>query len=233
MRKLTLPLMAVCALFAISAPSAVAAESTNVKQYKQIGKVRSAVKGLKAAIKVIQDIDKGQTDTVNLNQGKLDTVSGTVNSILEGVPAIVNGLQALKAGLESAGAGLVALKAGLESAGAGLTALSAAVQGPGIAGQLGAAGSAAPGAGNAATPSTLPVGTLYRQIILSSVANGALPAGTPIGARTWVKMPDAPGLYSNSYTCTAGRINGTASGTAAGTGGAPYASSLADCPAGS
>lgn len=130
MRKLALPLMAVCALFAISAPSAVAAESTNVKQFKQIGKVRSAIKGLKAAIKVIQDIDKGQTAAVNDNQGKLDAVSGRVNSILEGVPAIVNGLTALKTGLESAGAGLVQLKAGLEAAGAGLTAVQAALQNP-------------------------------------------------------------------------------------------------------
>lgn len=191
MRKLTLSLVAVCALFAISAQSAIAAESTNVKQYKQIGKVRSAVKGLKAAIKVIQDIDKGQTDTVNLNQGKLDAVSGTVNSILEGVPAIVNGLQALKTGLEAAGAGLVQLKAGLET-------LAAAVQGPGVAGQLGAAGTAAPGDGNSATPSALPTGTVYRQIVLGGVSVG----GAPLGARTWVKMPDVNSLYSNDWACT-------------------------------
>jgi hypothetical protein len=95
----------------------------------------------------------------------------------------------------------------------GLTQLSDAVQGPGIKGQLSAAGTAAPGSSNSATPSNLPTGTLYRQIVLST--GGAFGPGAPIGARTWVKMPDVAALgYSNKYACTSAGLTDTAAGAA-------------------
>jgi hypothetical protein len=95
----------------------------------------------------------------------------------------------------------------------GLTKLKEALESPGVKGQLSAAGTAAPGAANAATPSDLPTGTLYRQIVLST--GGAFGPGAPIGARTWVKMPDVAALgYSNKYACTSAGLTDTAAGAA-------------------
>lgn len=245
-RKLMLPALAACCLLAVGAPLASARThhahaSSKSKISNKVHKlgvkvsgIGLAVLGVNHSIKALQDIDLGQTAAINNSIADAKTLKGTVDAIVAGVPAIVDGLTQLKDGLTTVGAGLTTLANVVQTQiGPGLTALSTAVQGPGIAGQLGAAGASAPGSSNSATPSTLPTGTVYREIVLSSAANGALPAGTPIGVRLWVKMPDAPGLYSNSYTCLSGRVNSTASGTAAVTGGAPYASTLTDCPAGS
>jgi hypothetical protein len=91
----------------------------------------------------------------------------------------------------------------------GIAALNDALHGPNVAGQLDAAGTAAPGPSNSATPSTLPTGTLYRQTVLST--GGSFGPGAPIGARTWVKMPDTPAIgYSNKYACTSAGLTDTA-----------------------
>jgi hypothetical protein len=191
MRKLLLPLLAIAALCAFGVSTASAKTTPRAAQ---------AAASAKSLNKTIHGLGLGVAYAVNhnkINAGRIDTIVGQLSAVLNGVPAIVDGLTQLKAGL---------------------TALSAAVQGPTIGGQLGAAGTAAPGSANTATPSTLPTGTVYRQIVLSSAAFGPLPAGTPIGARTWVKNPDVTGLYANSYTCTGAGVSNevaTASGGAA------------------
>ena len=245
-RKLLLPALAACCLLAVGAPLAsasthrahAAAKSKIPSKVHKLGVkisgIGGTVLGIQHGIKALQDIDLGQTAAINQSIADHTTLKGTVDAIVAGVPAIIDGLTQLKDGLTTVGAGLTTLAGVVQNTiGPGLTALSTAVQGPGIAGQLGAAGASVPGSSNTATPSTLPTGTVYREIVLSSAANGVLPAGTPIGVRLWVKMPDAPGLYSNAYTCLSGRVNSTASGTAAATGGAAYASALTDCPPGS
>jgi hypothetical protein len=194
MRKLMLPLLAVCCVFAVSAP---AAHSATLSQ--KLSKVSGALKGLQKAVGQMKDINDGQTSSINGVDTRVTTVVANLTSLSSKVDAIV----------------AVATDS-LTKLQAGLTTLAAAVQGPGIAGQLGAAGTAAPGTGNAATPSTLPTGTVYRQIVLGP---GGL-SQVPVGARTWVKMPDVTNpqlggvVYDNEYVCVAG--NTTAEGRALG-----------------
>lgn len=194
--KLLLPALAACAMLAVSAPSSFAT-SANVNQNKRIATVNGAIKGLKKAIGILQNVNAGQTSAIGEVDAKIVATQKTVQAIIDNVPTILNGLTALKAGLEAAGAGL--------------TALSAAVQGPSIAGQLGAAGTSAPGAANTATPAALPTGTVYRQIVL---AVGGAGAGAPIGARTWLKLPElsATGYTNNSWVCTSSAGTGVFGG---------------------
>ena len=187
-RKLLLPLLAVCVTLVAGVPAADASLGS------RIGAVAGKVAGLQKAIGHIQDTNTGQTAAINRNGDRIADSQKAIGDL----QALVRGV------IATATDSLTKLQTGL-------TDLAAAVQGPNIAGQLGAAGSAAPGAGNAATPSTLPTGTLYRQIVLST--GGAFGAGAPIGARTWVKMPDVVAIgYSNKYACTSAGATDTATG---------------------
>lgn len=189
MRKLALPL-AVCVVLGAGASPAMAAKSTNIKQNESIGKLGGALKGVQKAISILSDINAGQTDSVNKAHAKADSLKATVDAIVA-----------------VAGSALPALEKGLKD-------LAAAVQGPGVAGQLGAAGTSAPGSSNTATPSTLPTGTVYRQIVLAN-APGSAANGAPLGVRLWSKMPEVAGLYSNNeWVCVEGRGTGKVGGGA-------------------
>lgn len=198
MRKLMLPLMAACATLGVVAIPATAGVKLEKKQNKRIGNLQGAVKGVESAIKNIEDINLGQTASVNDAHAKADAVGATVKSIVAGIPDIVNGLTALKAGLESAGAGLVALQAALTNQvtpalkllETNLTALGGVVQGqiaPAVAtfgAQAAAVGTDDPNTTQPAGNTTLPQGTMYRQI-----------TGGGAGADIWVKV-NAPGAAS-------------------------------------
>ncbi|MFL5843661.1 MAG: hypothetical protein ACJ762_03140 [Solirubrobacteraceae bacterium] len=193
MRKLTLPLLAAVAMFAVSAPVASAKPvkaHTSASLGSKLSQVSGALKGLQKALNQMKDINSGQT--------------GAINGVDNRVTAVVAGLDSLGKKVDA----IVAVATdSLTKLQAGLVSLAAAVQGAGVAGQLGAAGTAAPGAANTATPAALPTGTVYRQIVLSSASLGPLPAGTPVGARTYVKNPDVAGLYSNSWTCVGAGVS--------------------------
>jgi hypothetical protein len=170
MRKLLLPALASCVLLAASAPVASAAKAHSSASATSF--ILTKLKTHSSEIGALQDLATGF-------KAAFASLNTSVSTILAGVPTIVNGLTALKDGL---------------------TTLAAAVQGPGVAGQLGAAGSADPGASNTATPSTLPAGTIYRQIVIAT--GGALNTA-PIGARTYVRMPDVAAVgYNNTWVCT-------------------------------
>jgi hypothetical protein len=197
-----LPALAACTMLAVTAPVAPAKTAHVASVKSSLAKVSGTLKALQKGVSLIQDVDKGQTGAINGVDARVTTVVANLKSLSDTVAAVV----------ATATTALTQLKDGLTAAGAGLTALSAAVQGPGIAGQLGAAGTAAPGTANTATPATLPTGTMYRQIVLSTA--GAFPAGTPIGARTWIRMPDVVSLgYSNTYVCTSAGATAAALGS--------------------
>lgn len=131
------------------------------------------------AIAPIKDINAGQTKAINDVDTRVTTVVANLTALSDKVDVIV--------------------KVATDS----LLKLQAALQGPTVGGQLAAAGSALPGSANSATPTALPTGTVYRQIVLQS---GGPADGAPIGARTWVKMPAVTNIYSdNTWVCTSGR----------------------------
>lgn len=209
-RKMLLPALAACALLAVGAPVASASKA-HASKSSATTFLLSAVKNINKKVGALQDLSKGF-------QAAFGSIHSALDPIVAAAPQILSGLTALKDGLTQAADGL--------------TKLSDAVQGPNIAGQLGAVGTANPGSSNTATPSALPTGTMYRQIVLSTAANGGLPSGTPVGIRLWVKMPDVANLYSNSWSCTAAHVNGTAAGAAALSGGNPSGfDATVACPA--
>ena len=184
-RSFLLPALAACAMLAVGAPVASAAKAhSSAKAHSAASAtpfLLKAVKNLQSKVGALEDIAKGYRDA-------FATIHSALDPIVAGVPQVL--------------AGLVALKDGL-------TKLSDAVQGPGVAGQLGAAGTAAPGSSNSATPSTLPTGTVYRQIV---IATGGNLNTAPIGARTYVRMPDVAALgYSNTWVCTGAGTSSVAS----------------------
>ena len=183
-------------LLAAFAVIAVTAPAANAVSAK------GAIKIVNAAIQPIVDINDGQTAAINRVDDRVTTVVADLTALSNKVDAIV----------------AVATDS--------LTKLQAALQSPGVGGQLGAAGTALPGSSNAATPTALPTGTIYRQIVL---ANGTGPFaaanGAPIGARTWVKMPAVTNIYSNNtWVCTSAGKTGKVAGGAL--------DSQVDCPAG-
>lgn len=187
-RKLLLPLIATAAL-GVTAPVAGAAKGS------ALGKLAGRIGMLEANAERNNDINAGQTAAINTNGDRITDSQNAIGSLQAQVKAII---EAATTQIQPA---LVALKDGL-------TKLSTAVQGPGIAGQLGAAGSKLPGksdTSNTATPDALPAGTVYRQIVLATASypGGAVPAGTPIGARTWVKLapPGTAAPLDNAYSC--------------------------------
>jgi hypothetical protein len=192
MRKLALPLLAACAVFAVSVPAASAAPLG-----KKLSQVSGALKGLQKAVGLMDDINKGQTGAINGVDTRVTTVVANLTSLNNKVDSVVT----------VATSALTALQKGL-------TDLAAAVQGPGVAGQLGAAGSKLPGKAdgtNTATPDSLPGGTVYRQIVLANASyppGGTVPVGTPIGARTWVKLapPGTAAPLDNAYSCTSAGV---------------------------
>jgi len=201
MKKLLLLCTAVCALLVVAVPAASADPATaSSKAHSAAGKTLSAsalssqVRKTNASIKGIGKAIAFFTGQNNARKTENASTAATIAAI---VPVVTKALTDLQSGL-------LALKDGLEKAGKGLTDLSAAVQGPNIAGQLGAAGTAAPGAANTATPDTLPAGTVYRQIVISGAALGPIPAGSPVGARTWVKTvpPGTAAPATNTWSCT-------------------------------
>lgn len=207
MRKLALPALAACALLAASAPVATAssasASTTSEATVKKLKRVAGAVKALKQAVNIMEDVNAGQTGSISGVDGRVTTVAGNLGALDAKVTSVIAAATDALSKLES---GLLQLKAGLET-------LAAAVQGPKVAGQLGAAGTAAPGSGNSATPSNLPTGTVYRQIVLISGVGASPPDGAPAGARMWVKMPAVTGLYSNNtWVCMSSKGTGVIAG---------------------
>lgn len=187
MRKLMLPLAAAAvAALGVSAPAAHALTA------------KGAIKIANAAVKPLKDVLEGQDAAIKRNGTAIANVESAVGTLQAQVKGI------LDAATNQILPGLTALKDGL-------TALKDGVQGPNVAGQLGAAGTSLPGAANTATPSALPTGTVYRQIVL---AVGGAGAGAPIGARTWIKLPEvaATGYTNNSWVCTSSGATGVFGG---------------------
>lgn len=193
-RKLLLPLIATAAL-GVTAPVAGAASGS------ALGKLAGRIGKLEADAKRAEDINAGQTAAINRNGDRITDSQNAIGSLQAQVKAIID---AATTQIQPA---LVALKDGL-------TKLSTAVQGPGIAGQLGAAGTSAPGSANSATPEALPTGTVYRQIVLAN-APGSPANGAPLGIRLWSKMPAVSGVYStNEWVCVSSKATGKIGGGA-------------------
>lgn len=213
-----------------TAKSPRAHRSGDVAQNNLLGDVFGIIQGLKKSIKLIRDVDTGQTAAINLVAGnlrstaddlgagmkangaaiaatstavdgwaaKLNALITTVKSLTDAAPGIASSLSSLSTGLNTVTSVVQ------DTIAPNLVTVTDTVNGAVYKGQLTATGTAAPGTGNPATPATLPVGTLYREIVMAS--SGPL-NGSAIGARTWVRLPDsAAASYSNTYVCTsAGR----------------------------
>lgn len=110
MRKLLLPLLALCAVLAIGAPVASAkvahasstahvAEGTTLSSASmstRVRKMQASLQGVRTAIAFFTAQNKAR--------------KSAIDAILAGVPAITTGLTQLKDGLTAAGAGLTSLK---------------------------------------------------------------------------------------------------------------------------
>lgn len=176
MRKLALPLLAVFAVLAVSAPAAHAITAKGV------------IAIVNKALQPIKDVNAGQTKAINDVDTRVDTVVGNLRGLSSKVDAIV----------AAATDSLTKLQAGLISV-AQQTAAAAGTGDPNSTGTKTAETSSVPGV----KTETLPGGTLYRQIVLAQNQRGPVPPGAPIGVRTWVKMPDVAALgYSNTWLCT-------------------------------
>lgn len=176
MRKLALPLLAVFAVLAVSAPAAQAITAKGV------------IAIVNKALAPIKDVNAGQTKAITDVDTRVDTV-------VKNLAALSSKLDAI---LAVATDSLTKLQAGLVSV-AQQTAAAAGTGDPNSTGTKTAETATVPGV----KTETLPGGTLYRQIVLSTGARAPVPAGAPIGARTWVKMPDVAALsYSNTWVCT-------------------------------
>lgn len=145
MRKLMLPLAAVCA-FGVSAAPAMAA-SANVKQNKKIGKINGAVKGVQKAISILEDINSGQTDSVNKAHAKADALKTTVDTI---VSVAGTALPALESGLKAAAAGLTTLAGAYQSVEYGIGGIKATGATPTVAAGGSAMSADVPDDGNTA-----------------------------------------------------------------------------------
>lgn len=212
MRKLTLPALAACALLAASAPVATAkpVKAHAASLGSKLSQVSGALKGVQKAVNQIKDVNSGQTAAINGVDGRVTTVVANLTSLSNKVDAIVavatDSLTKLQAGLVS-----------LSQA----TAAAAGTGDPNSSSTTTGATSSVP----AVATSTLSAGTLYRQLVLGPGALAAL----PVGARTWVKMPDVTNaalggtVYSNSWVCVAGNTSTQARGL-----GVP--ASYANCP---
>jgi hypothetical protein len=139
MRKLALPLIA-CATFGLAAAPSMAV-STNVKQNKKIAKINGAVKGIKKAVKLLEDADKTQNSGAVDLATKLASVETTLNAVVatagSALPKIEDALKQLKAGLETAGAGLTSLKTLATSTEYGFGQVLVISAGPTVNAQLG------------------------------------------------------------------------------------------------
>lgn len=105
MRKLALPLLAACAVFAVSAPVASAAKGKSTAA--KLSTVSGAVKGLKKALKQLKDVDSGQTGAIGGVDDRVDTVVANLDTLGKKVDAIVavatDSLTKLQAGLVTLG----------------------------------------------------------------------------------------------------------------------------------
>jgi hypothetical protein len=127
MRKLALPLLAAFATFGLVAIPASAGVKLERKQNKSIKKLAGAVGGVKSAIKNIEDINLGQTASVNDAHAKADTLKKTVDAI---VAIAGSALPALENGLKAAAAGLTTLASAYQSVEYGIAGIS--VSGVGV-----------------------------------------------------------------------------------------------------
>jgi hypothetical protein len=187
MRKLTLPALAACALLAASAPVATAkpVKAHAASLGSKLSQVSGALKGVQKAVNQIKDVNSGQTAAINGVDGRVTTVVANLTSLSNKVDAIV----------AVATDSLTKLQAGLVSLAQG-TAAAAGSGDPNNSATTTTATSTVP----AVPTSSLSAGTLYRQIVLAT--GGALNTA-PIGARTWVRMPDVAAVgYSNTWVCT-------------------------------
>ena len=111
-RKLALPVLAACALFAVSAPAANAISAGGV------------IKIIQKALKPIQDVNAGQTAAINGVDKRVDTVvsnlagvsakvdailAAATNTIQPALLALKDGLTAIQAALNNTTTGLVGL----------------------------------------------------------------------------------------------------------------------------
>jgi hypothetical protein len=111
MRKLLLPALAACALLAAGAPVASAHKShvATVSLGTKLSRAAGAIKGLEKTAKALFNNDAGQKEAIHTVDGKVAALGATVQTILSGVPAIVNGLTALQTALQDPVTGLVGL----------------------------------------------------------------------------------------------------------------------------
>lgn len=239
MRKLMLPLAAVCAFGVSTAPSMAA--SANVKQNKKIGKINGALKGVEKAVSILEDINAGQTDSVNKAHAKVDSLASKVDAI---VAVATDALTKLQVAVTSL---------------AGTTAGAAGTDNP----MATNAATTATSSLAAVKTADLPTGATYRQFVLladsatfpspfnasqATLVAALTTAGLgtlPMGVRTWVKMPDVNSsslggdFYKNTWVCMNGKTTTQArallvSSLSASVGGASNAGAIADvvgtCP---
>lgn len=108
MRKLALPLLAVCAVFAVSAPAAQSATLGS-----KLSKVSGALKGLQKAVSLMDDVNKGQTGAINGVDARVTTVVANLDALDKKVTAITNAatsaLTTINSALTNSTTGLVGL----------------------------------------------------------------------------------------------------------------------------
>jgi hypothetical protein len=105
-----LPALAACALLAVSAPVASAHKAHTASSLsKKLSAASGAIKGLKKTVAALFNNDAGQVASIHNVDGKVVALDATVQTILSGVPAIVNGLTALQTALQNPTTGLVGL----------------------------------------------------------------------------------------------------------------------------
>lgn len=126
MRKLMLPL-ACCAVLGVAAAPAASAKSANIKQNEKIAALKGLVSGLQHGIKVLEDINKGQTASINDAHGKVDAVKKTVDTIVAAAGEIVSNLTRLGNAYQAVeyGIGGVTVSGATPTLAAGGTAMSA------------------------------------------------------------------------------------------------------------
>src|SRR4051794_7168711 len=237
-RKLMLPALAACALLAVSAPVTTAKPPTARAAFISLKGVLGIVT---KALKPIQDINSGQTAAIHRVDTRVDTVVAGLKTINETAVSLAAAFTASLTQLVQ------------------FTTLPAGTANPNTAGVKTASTSSVP----AVLLSTLSPGTVYRQLVtlpdsatwpvpfdaaqaatVTALTAGGFPTTLPLGARTWVKMPDVNNaalggdFYKNTWACTSGGVSAPAkallvsklTGSFGAAGAATVANAIPACP---
>jgi hypothetical protein len=234
-----LPALAACVLLAVSAPVTTAKP---VKAHAASVSLKGVIGIVNKALQPLRDINVGQTAAIHGVDVRVDTVVGNLQKLSDRADALVTGFTASLLQLVQ------------------FTTLPTGTANPNTDGAKTASTSSAP----AALLSSLGPGTVYRQLVTlpssatwpapfdasqaavtAALTAGGFPTTLPLGARTWVKMPDVNNaalggdFYKNTWTCTSGGVSGPAkallvSKLAGSVGGAANAATIASaitaCP---